>query len=133
MPPTCSERKRLSQATSVSIIVLPTRCIARRVDALGAEVRERLVRVGEEQIGELVGDDAVDLLGHRAVEAAQPRLEVGDRDPELGGDERRGERRVHVAGNDHEVRALASRHGLEPLHHARRLLARGVPDPTPSR
>ena len=34
----------------------------------------------------------------------------------------RGERRVDVAGNDHQVGALGFEHRLEPLHHPRRLL-----------
>jgi hypothetical protein len=80
-----------------------------------------LLGVQEQIFGELVGDDAVDLLGHRAVEGAQARLQVGDRDGELDGDERRGERRVDVAGDDHEIRALLDQDGLDAFHHARGL------------
>jgi hypothetical protein len=67
---------------------------------------------------ELVGDDAVDLLGHRAVKRAQTRLQMGDRDAELDGHERRGERRVDIAGHDHEIGMLLLQHGLDALHHA---------------
>jgi hypothetical protein len=45
-------------------------------DALGAQVLDRLLAMQEQVLGELVGDDAVDLLGHRAVEGAQARLQV---------------------------------------------------------
>ena len=86
------------------------------------QVLDRLLGVDEEVVRELVGDDPVDLLRHRAVEAAQARLDVGDRDPELHRDERRRERRVDVAGDDHEVRALLLEDRLEALHHPRRLL-----------
>ena len=92
----------------------------------------RLVGVQEEELGEVVGDDPVDLLGHRAVEAAQPRLDVADRDPELRGAERRRERRVDVAGDEHEVGPLVAQHGLEPLEHAAPSARRAVPEPTPS-
>ena len=91
-------------------------------DALRAQVLDRLLGVQEEILGELVGDDPVDLLGHRAVEGAQARLQVGDRDAELDGHERRGQRRVDVARDDHaDPGALRLQDWLDPLHHARRL------------
>ncbi len=60
----------------------------------------------EEQLGDLVGEDAVDLLGHRPVAAAQARLDVGDRDLQVRAGERRRERRVDVARHDHQVGLL---------------------------
>ncbi len=75
----------------------------------------------EQVIAELVGDDPVDLLGHRAVEAPQAGLDVRDRDAELDRDERRGERGVDVARNDHEFGTLALHHRLDSLHHTRGL------------
>ena len=39
--------------------------------------------------GQPVGDDPVDLLRHRPVAGPQPRLHVGDRDPQLGRRQRR--------------------------------------------
>ena len=42
----------------------------------------------------------------------RPRLDVGDADSELGGRERAGERRVHVAAHDDELGALFE-HALE--------------------
>ena len=91
-------------------------------DALGAQVLDRLVAVQEEVLGELVGDDPVDLLGHRAVEAAQARLDVGDRDPHLRRGQRRRQGRVDVAGDEHQVGRLVDQDRLEALHHPRRLL-----------
>ena len=52
-------------------------------------------------------DEPVDLLRHRAVEAAQSRLDVADGVPELAGHERRRHRRVDVARNQHDDRAPA--------------------------
>jgi hypothetical protein len=91
-------------------------------DALGVQVVDGLGAVHEEAVGEMVGDDAVQLLGHRAVEAAQAGLDVGEGDLHLRRGQRRGHGRVDVAGDDREVRALLLQDGLEPLHHPRRLL-----------
>ena len=68
--------------------------VADEVDALGrdslcAQVVARLVGVDEQVVAELVGDDPVDLLGHRAIEAPQPGLDVGHGTPSLAADERR--------------------------------------------
>jgi hypothetical protein len=91
------------------------------LDPLAAQVLDRLVAVQEQHVRELVGDDPVDLLGHAAVEAPEPRLEVGDRQAHLGRDERHRQRRVHVARNDDQVGPLLLEDRLDPLHHARRL------------
>ena len=37
---------------------------------------------------------------------------------QLGGRQRRSQRRVHVAGDEHDVRLGLEQHRLEPLHHA---------------
>ena len=100
-------------------------------DAFGAQVLDRLLAVQEEQLGEAVGDDPVDLLGHRQVEAAQAGLDVGDRDPHLDRGQRRRQGRVDVAGDDHQVGRLLDQDRLQPLHRPRRLLA-WLPEPTSS-
>jgi len=78
--------------------------------------------VDEEEVRDGVCDDAVELLRHRPVEAAQPSLDVAHRDLELRRDERRCQRRVDVAGHEHCVRLLSDEDRFEPLHHARGLL-----------
>ena len=95
--------------------------VVNRLDraAFANEVLACLWRVDEQQIGYGVGQDAVDLLGHRAVERAQPRLDVADSNAQLGRHDRGGERRVDIAGNEHDVRPPLQQHGLEPLHDAR--------------
>jgi hypothetical protein len=96
---------------------------------LGDEVVARLGRVDEEQGGELVGDEAVELLGHRPVEAPQARLDVGDRDLQLGRRHGGRQRRVHVPGHEDHVGRPVDEDRLEALHHARGLLpVRARPD-----
>ena len=90
-------------------------------------------RVDEEEVGELVGDDPVDLLGHRAVEAAQAGLDVRDRD--AAASPRRAPRRASSSrrrGRSRGPGAPRSRTG------SRRSITRAVctacvPEPTPSR
>ena len=76
----------------------------------------------EQELGELVRDDPVDLLGHRAVEAPQPRLDMRVRHTELDEHERGRERRVDVAGHEREVGWIGGHDPLEPLHRAGGLL-----------
>ncbi len=92
-------------------------------DVLALEVRHRGRRGAEQQIGEVVGENAVELLGHRAVERPHAGLDVCDR--HVG--ERRGqaarERRVRVAVDEDGVRTLGGEQRAERGEHARRLLA----------
>ena len=94
----------------------------RLLHSLRAQVLHRLVAVQEAQRRDQVGADPVRLLGHRAVEAPQAGLQVGDRDSQLRRAERRAEGRVDVARHDHQVGTLCPQHRLESLHHARDLL-----------
>ncbi len=94
----------------------------RRVAPLGHEVSLGLGGVREEEVRHPIGEDPVDLLGHRPVEAPQPRLDVADRDAHLHRDERGGERGVHVAGDEHHIGLLLLEHRLEALHHPGGLL-----------
>jgi hypothetical protein len=65
---------------------------------------------------DLVGQHAVDLLGHVAIEAAQPRLHVNDRHAFLHRDQRAGDGRVDVADHQHRRRRLGIEHRLEAAH-----------------
>ncbi len=51
---------------------------ARGRDALAREISDRVLLGDEEQIRDLIDDDAVDFLRHRAVEAAQSRFDMND-------------------------------------------------------
>jgi hypothetical protein len=92
------------------------------LDALSAQVLDRLLRVQEAERGEVVGGDAVGLLRHRPVEAAQSRFDVAHSHAKLVGTQRRPEGGVHVARNQDEVRPLLREHGPEPLQNSRDLL-----------
>ena len=104
-------------------------CVAQRVDhhvaderdalgrnALAREVRRGRPLGGVEQVGDLVGEDAVDLLRHRAVEAAQARLHVHDRDVLLHRHQAAGERGVHVADDEHRGGPVLVEHRFEAAH-----------------
>ena len=90
-------------------------------NAFPPQVLDCLLGMDEQVVRELVGDDAVYLLGHGAIEAPQARLDVRDWDAELDRHERGGKRRVHVPGHDHQVRSLGDQQRFEPLHDTRRL------------
>ena len=76
----------------------------------------------EEDGAHVVGEAAVVLLRHRRVEAAEARLDVRDRNPELRRRERARERRVDVAGHDDERGLVLDEHRLDPDERTRRLL-----------
>src|SRR5690348_13247376 len=76
----------------------------------------------EQDRAEMVGDDSVVLLRHRAVVAPEPRLQVCDRDLHLHGGERSGQRRVDVAGNHDECGLLLEEDALDADECAGRLL-----------
>ena len=54
-------------------------------------------------VGDAVGDEAVDFLGHAHVAATQAGLDVGHRNVELLGVDGAGQRGVHVAHHQHAV------------------------------
>ena len=81
----------------------------------------------EEPRREVVGDDAVDLLGHATVEAPEPGLHVGDGDAGLRPDQRTGESGVRVAVHEDGVRPCGVDHPLERKEHPPDLL-----DPAPA-
>ena len=95
------------------------------IDAFGDEVRRGFGAVDEEEVGEPIGEDPVDLLGHRPVPGAQAGLDVRNRDPELGCRQRHGKRRVDVAANAHQFRWILEQDALDGLESARRLRAVG--------
>jgi len=75
----------------------------------------------EQQIGDRIGDDAVDLLWHRAIETSKTGLDVSHTDPELDRRECGRHGGVHVADHEDEVRARRDEDRLQPPHHLCRL------------
>ena len=105
--------------------------VADELDALGsdplaAEVVDGALRVREQEVGEMVGELAVVLLRHRPVEAAEPGLDVRERNARLRRGERAGERGVHVARDDDRGRLPLEEHLLDADERSRDLLAVGA-------
>ena len=90
-------------------------------DAFPEQVFVGVLRGGQEQVGQGVGHQAVDLLRHGPVEAAQAGLDVGDPDAHLGADQGAGHRRVDVPDDDDPIRLLPLADGLEADQDAGRL------------
>ena len=93
-----AKRKQTSAITSPTTSMrpgTPSRCERRRRPLVGAE----------EQLRDSIDGDAVSLLGHREVAAAQAGLDVRDR--HVARRLRACERRVRVAVDEHPVRPLA--------------------------
>ena len=78
----------------------------------------------------MVGQLAVVLLRHRRVEAAQARFDVRDRNRELHGRERCGERRVDVTHDDDERGLVAPRAPPATPMSARAVCSAWLPEPT---
>jgi hypothetical protein len=85
-------------------------------DTFAPEVLHAALLRAEQQVADGVGEDAVDLLGHRPIEAAQARLDVDERDPELRSHQTARDRAVHVANDHHGAGIAVACHGLERLH-----------------
>ena len=69
----------------------------------------------------MIDQDAIDLLGHAAVEAPEPGLHVGHGQMELGRRQRAGQGRVRVAVDDDGVGRLLLEHALDRRQHGARL------------
>ncbi len=97
------------------------------LQALVAKVLQGGGGGGQEEVGQVVGDDAVALLRHGAVEGAQAGLHVRQpratavREGDLGHDHRRREGRVRVAVDDDAVRGPLGEDRLQAPEHLRGL------------
>ncbi len=101
---------------SVSTMQLPTRCTRSGAMPSASEVRVRAL-LGREEVGrEVVGDDAIDLLGHRAVEGAQSRFDVAEGNPLFRGNERDRRRGVDVSSDEDDVGSVLPADLLERRH-----------------
>ena len=86
-------------------------------DALARQVLGGDTRGAEQHTRDVVHDDPVDLLGHRAVEGAEPRLDVDHGDAQLHGGQPAGERRVRVPVHEHRAGLLLDHELLEHAQH----------------
>ena len=90
-------------------MTLPTRNIFRSGHAFRTQIRYTARLAGKQIIRKRVRDNAIDLFRHAAVETAQSRFDMGDRDTCLGGNQRRRHGGIHVAHNAAGDRAGARR------------------------
>ena len=102
-------------------MTLPTKKTALAGNALGAEVALCRALRREQVVGQLIRQDAVDLLRHCPIAAAQPGLDVRYRDAPFRRDERARQRRVHVSDNEHEIGVMLGELGVERRHDPCRL------------
>ena len=89
---------------------------------LAAQVLHRGRSRAQQEVARVIGQHAVELLWHRAVERAHAGLDVPDRDAVLGSGERTGERGVRVAVDERQVRLELGQYRLQREQHARGLL-----------
>ena len=85
-------------------------------DPFLAKVFDSALFGDKQQVGQMVGDDAVDLFRHAAIEGTKTRFDVSDQRPgstgvigNLGCNESAGDCRVNVADDDQQVRLFPSR------------------------
>ncbi len=87
-------------------------------DAFAEQQAARTLGRREQPVGEMVGQDAIDLLGHGAIVAAQPGFDVTDRNPQLVRGQGAGEHRVGVAFDQHDVGPPLAQDRLHAEHDA---------------
>src|SRR5208282_3855602 len=78
-----------------------------------------------QQVADLVGEQAIDFLRHRAIEAAQPRLDMHHGNRLLHAYQAARQRRVHVPDDDYAARVRGIDDRLEAAHDLRSLLRVG--------
>ena len=71
----------------------------------------------QQQAREVVGEDAVELLGHAPVEAAHAGLDVSHRQRGLGGGQAAGERRVRVSIDENGLGSVVLEHRGQGAEH----------------
>jgi len=85
LQPHCAEHIRFFLRNLQVLVDGVDHCVAgdddfRVVDPLSKEILPGGLGGGEEVVGDVVGDDPVDLLGHRPVETPQAGLDMADLD-----------------------------------------------------
>ena len=88
---------------------------------LPKQVLVRVRRRGEQKLGDLVGQNAVNLFRHRAVERPQARFHMGHWYQQFSTNHGRRHSRVHITINHHEVCGSSDEDRLERGHNGSRL------------
>src|SRR5712692_10737017 len=79
------------------------------------EVLDGVFCRNQEIVGKCVGQDAVDLFGHRTVKAAESGLDVSYADTELRRGERNGDSGIDIAYHENQVRLAFDQNRLNTL------------------
>ncbi len=99
-------------------------------DPLAAEVGHGALLAREQQLGQVIDEHPVGFFRHRAIEAAQPRLDMRHRHLPRRRRERAGEAEIGVAEDHDEDRARGRQHRVQRLQHrAEPRAARAAADP----
>jgi hypothetical protein len=83
--------------------------------ALFEEVVDGILFGDKEIVGDGVGEDAVDLFGHGAVEAAEAGFDVGDANAEFDSSEGDGDGGIDVPDDENEMGLVLEKHGFDAL------------------
>ena len=86
-------------------------------DPLGQQILHAIGGRGEEQVGDVVGQDTIRLLWHRAIAAPEPRLHMCHPKVHFRCRDRRRQGRVHIAVHEHQVGPFARQHRFHRRHH----------------
>ena len=78
-------------------------------DSFGSKVTDRRFRWTTEYSGQPIGHDPVDFLRHAPVEGTQSGFDMNERNTQLGGNQRAGQRTVRIAVHHQPI-------GQRPLH-----------------
>ena len=96
------------------------------IDTLAGEMRDRVRAGAEQEVGEAIGDDAIDLLRHGHIEGPQSRLDMRDRDAQLARRDRGRQCGIDIAVDDHHLRACGEHLLFEPHKNGGGLLGMGA-------
>ena len=85
------------------------------------QVHYRIFRGTKEEVGYMVDDHSIDLLGHGSIITPQASFHVGNGIMELTGRQRAGQGTVGIAIDNDDIGSLAQEDFLYPLQHPSRL------------
>ena len=92
-----------------------------RLDSFSQQVLPPAFLCHEEEVGDRIRENSINLLRHGSIETPQSSLHVRHRNPELHGCQGGRQSGVHIAHDKDEVRTLRHQDGLQSPHHLRGL------------
>jgi len=105
--------------------------VADPMDLCGGDafVQEIFIAIGgwrEEQVGKLIGDQAIDFFGHAAVVGAESGFDMANADAKLGTNESGREGGVDIAVDEDKIGLAVQQNGFESDHYRGSLLRVGA-------